>query len=606
MKKSVLITISMLATLNAQDLKTTVEDVLSTNPAVLERLKNYNSTQEDITSARSGYYPKLDLTLGVGREKTDKHSRPNNITDEKFDFTVYQNTLTLTQNIFNGFKTNYAVEQQKSRTISAAYSYIERVNDTAFELVDSYIQVMKNEELLQTSKENVEINEEISVKVKKLYDSGLTTLSEVNKIDSSLALAKSNYIVQENTLLDATYSLQRILGRYLDPSTMIEPSVDVELPKNIESATQYAMQNNPSLLVSKYNIKLAQDTYQEKKAPFLPSVDVEITQSMNKNLSTVEGKEDKLKAMVYMNYNLFNGLADSSAIQKSISEVHREVLIKDDLRRDVIKGLNLSWAAYEKLSAQLKHLEDYKRFSLKTLTLYTKEYDLGRRSLLDLLSAQNDFIGSKSQIINTKYNILFAKYRIMDAMGTLVSSIMGEKTDYYYNNVGLNGKTPVNNDSLPVQLDSDNDLIVDEKDICSNSLPSDMKDIYGCKTILSDTMQIERYSGFLFSSSSTELTSEGEDNFSNLVKQLKEYGLENIKFDILGNADVDGMSQEDSLLLSSKRAELIKELLINNGAMKNGITTYKQSNKAPIYTNGTLYGKKLNNRVDIIVKKIKK
>ena len=62
----------------------------------------------------------------------------------------------------------------------------------------------------------------------------------------------------------------------------------------------------------------------------------------------------------------------------------------------------------------------YEKFSNKTLELYSREYDLGRRSLLDLLSAQNDLIGANSQIINANYNILFAKYRILDAMGILV------------------------------------------------------------------------------------------------------------------------------------------------------------------------------------------
>jgi adhesin transport system outer membrane protein len=70
MKKSLLLALSIIVSLNAQDLKLTVDEVLSTNPIVLERLKNYNATKEDITSAKSGYYPKLDLSLGVGVENT--------------------------------------------------------------------------------------------------------------------------------------------------------------------------------------------------------------------------------------------------------------------------------------------------------------------------------------------------------------------------------------------------------------------------------------------------------------------------------------------------------------------------------------------------------
>ncbi|MEA2091175.1 MAG: TolC family protein, partial [Campylobacterota bacterium] len=72
MKKRLLLTLLTTVSLSAQDLKMSVDEVLSTNPIVLEKLKNYNATKEDIKSAKSGYYPKLDLSLGAGFEKSNK------------------------------------------------------------------------------------------------------------------------------------------------------------------------------------------------------------------------------------------------------------------------------------------------------------------------------------------------------------------------------------------------------------------------------------------------------------------------------------------------------------------------------------------------------
>lgn len=610
MKKQLLLTFLISSALSAQDLQHSVEEVISTNPIILERLKNYNATKEEITSAKSAYYPKIDLKIGAGYEnsKRENYAGESTIFDERnrvnsLGLGVYENALTYTQNLFNGFQTTSQVKQQGHRTVSAAYSYVEKVNDTAFEMVNTYLQVMKNEELLQTAKENIEINEEIFTKVKKLYDAGLTTLSEVNKIESSLSLAKSNYVVQENTLLDVTYNMKRVLGRFLDTQKMKRPTINTALPSTLEEASQFAIQTNPSLLVSKYNIKLAQATFTEKQAPYYPSLDVEVSQSLNKNLSGAQGEDERFRAMAYLNYNIFNGFADSAALQQSKSKIHQEVESKNDLRRQVLEGLELSWAANEKLTQQMKHLRDYKEFSFKTLKLYSKEYDLGRRSLLDLLSAQNDFIGSRAQIITTEYSLLFAKYRILDAMGILVQSI-NANTNQVYSNVGLDGKTPKNLDTLPVKLDNDNDLITDDKDICSNSLSSEMKNIYGCTATFANTAQIERYSGFLFSHEA-ELSKTGRNNINALTKQLKEYGLENIRFDILGNVDMD-RSDKTLLLLSAQRAGVIKDILIQSGAIEANITLHAQSNKAPLYTNEVEKGKTLNNRVDIVVRKLKK
>lgn len=598
MKLKIATALLVTTALYSQNLKTTVSETLSTNPVILEKLKNYNATKEDIATAKAGYYPKLDLILGVGQEDGKSAT-----TQENFDYNVYQNSLSLTQNIFNGFETTYRVQQQESRTVAAAYSYIETVNDVSFEMVNVYLQVIKNKELLDIQKENIEINTEIFKKVQKLYNAGLTTLSEVNKIESSLSLAKSNYVVQENNLLDSIYAMQRVLGRHLEPSEMSRPVFDVALPATIEEATQFAMQNNPSMLVGKYNVKLAQATYNEKKAPFYPSLDLEISQNNNKNLSGVEGKYDNFKTMLYLKYNLFNGFADKAQLQKSVSSIHQEVQTKNSLRREVIEGLSLSWSANEKLTNQLEHLNDYKKFSVQTLTLYSKEYDLGRRSLLDLLSAQNDFIASKAQIINTEYSILFAKYRILDAMGVLVSTILGG-TETIYSNVGLNGKSPQNSDSLPISYDMDNDLIVDEKDICSNSMPDEMEDLYGCKFKLNEPVLVERHSGFIFVQKSSVLESESQEKLKTMIAELGAYGWNDLKFDIMGNVHDNSMNKDEIALLSQQRAEAIKAKLINAGALEANITTHAQADEAPIFSDESSNSIRLNNRADIIVRKL--
>ena len=444
MNPKIILALSLATALFSQDIKTTVGEVLSSNPIVQERLKNYNATKEDITAAKSGYLPKLDLSIGVGKE--DGERAPNSL---PFDYSVYQNSLSLTQNVFKGFETQSRVAQQESRTLAAAYNYIEKVNSLSFETLNAYIELMKNQELLAIEKENIEIHTEIFKKVQKLYDAGLTTLSEVNKIESALALANANYVVQENTLLDASHTMQKILGHTLEAQSMAKPATDVALPATVEEATEIATKNNPSLLVSQYNIKLARATYEEKKSPFYPSVDLELSQSYNKNLSGIEGKYENLRAMAYLRYNLFNGFADKAGMQKSVSTIHQEMEIRNRLQREVVERLNLSWTSHEKLGEQLKYLNEYKKFSLQTLTLYSKEYDLGRRSLLDLLSAQNDFIGAKAKIIASEYSLLFSKYRILDAMGTLVTTVVQE-SDTLYSKVGLRGETPPNNDTLPI------------------------------------------------------------------------------------------------------------------------------------------------------------
>jgi len=615
-----LITLSLHA--NTQNLKNTILETLNTNPTILERLKNYNLAKQDIDIAKADYYPKLDFSFGMGIETTEKSDSP--VTDDSSKtFDIYQTSLKYTQNLFKGFQTENQIKEQENRTLSSAYSYIEQVNSISFNIVQNYIKIMRQKELLSIKKENVVIDEDIFLKVQKLYDSGLTNLSEVNKIESSLALAKSDEVVQENTFLDATYNMKKDLGHYPNIETMSKPDLDITLPKSLNEAILYAIENNPSLLVSDYNIKLAKASYKSALSSLYPQIDVEVSQAINNNLNGVENKNSVFKAMVFLKYNIFDGFRNSASIQKGISKIHLEIQSKNSLRDQVIEELSLAWIAYEKLTEQLVHLQKYKDFSFQTLTLYSKEYDLGRRSLLDLLSSQNDFIGAKSQIINANYDILFAKYRILNSLGTLLTTIIGD-TDIIYSNVNLSAK---NNqiDSFPISLDSDNDLINNDNDICRNSLSLDIKDSYGCKFSDNKIVQIERYSDFLFPKENNiseeylsnlenitpqfhrdmlkenNITKETKFKIESLIHQLKPYGLENLKIAIYGNATYDNLSKKELLELSKKRANHVKNLFLENNMSESNIEIYSNSDNSKRFFND----EKLNNRVDIIVKKMK-
>lgn len=443
MRKLIVLPVILTNLLYAQTLKESVGEILSSNPSIQERLQNYEATKQDIDTAQAGYFPKLDLTLGGGYEETKQKNGagatviPTTGNDGKFS--VYQNSLVLTQNIFQGFNTMNKVKEQEYRAVSAAYSYIEQANSISFEMTNTYIELLKNKELLATAQKNVEIDQEILTKVEKLFDSGLTTLSEVRKIESSLALAKSNYVVQENSLLDASFNVQKVLGKELSAEKLVKPVLSYKFPKTKQEAIDFALKNNPSILVSEFNVKQAKASKHSLRSAFYPNLDVEVSQNMNKNLSAVEGTDDRFRAMAYLKYNLFNGFSDQAALVKAEKQISQELNKQEGLKREVLRNLNLSWTSKEKLEEQLKHLYDYKDASAKTLKLYAKEYDLGRRSLLDLLSAQNDYIGSQSQIITTEYNILLAKYRILNAMGILVPVIIDDKK-LIYSNVNIEGK----------------------------------------------------------------------------------------------------------------------------------------------------------------------
>ena len=639
-------------------LKESVVEVMNTNPVVTERLKNYRATQQDLSVAESEYYPSVDFraSLGYNNAGEFKDSRDGDwnhkVIDEQYN--NYETSLILTQNLFDGFSTMSKVDYQEARILAAAYNYVEKSNDIAFKMTSSYVSVIRSYELLQTARENVQINDEIFRKVKDLFDSGLTTDSEVKKIESSLSLARSNLTVQKNNARDTEYSFRRVLGRMPDVSTMSRPELNISMPDSIQRAALYAVNHNPSLLVSQYNIKGAQALHKQTQKDFYPKLDLELAQNYNDadERNSFNQPDDRFSARLLLSYNIFRGGADSAAAQREISKINQEIEIKRDLKRQVIEGLDLSWNAYEMIAQQLIDLREYSKFSEKTLELYKEEYDLGRRSLLDLLSAQNDVINSRSQIITAEYDHLLAKYRILDAMGLLPQAIVGDTQEFSSRvNLYSDGEAHEILDAIPVKLDVDEDNIVDNQDLCDNSLLENNIMPYGCKKMTRDgdgdgvidskdkcpltpknakvspdgcalDSDMDGVKDYKDQCSDTPIGYEVNDvgcaislnlgvNFKYYSDIIEKNSYENIarfaafikkntnyQLNIVGHTSSTG-GEELNMRLSKKRAVSVKKALVKLGVSPDVITTEGRGEMEPIADNSTADGKLLNRRVEI-------
>jgi len=353
-------------------------------------------------------------------------------------------------------------------------------------MINAYLDILRQFELTVNARENLNENRAIYEKVQTLYDGGLTTLSEVEKIKTTVSLAESNLLEEKNQLREARYKFRRILGRNVEVDEMSIPEFNLPMPSSLEEASSYALEYNPSLLVSRYNIKGAQSLYKQTEKNYYPTLDLELSEnyndySLDKN-SRLED-EEYFRGMLVLRYNLYRGGSDRATVQSNISKINQEVARQQDLRRQVIEGLSLSWSAYDLSKKQIPVLDDYYTHATRTLKLYIDEYSLGKRSLLDLLAAQNDVARSNAQSINANYKLVYAQYRILDAMGLTIAAMMGD-VDEYYQRVGLgtNGAEEVI-DKLPISNDRDEDRIVDDLDICDNSEVNASVQPYGCTTL---------------------------------------------------------------------------------------------------------------------------
>ena len=479
MKRYLIASILYATTLSADTitLKDTVKQVLDTNPIILERLHNYRATRADLRGAEAGYYPTIDIEAGVGK---DYKGRFSSEVDKNYD--VFHNALIIRQNLFDGFSTSEQVNYNTMRTLAAAYSFLEKANDVTLQTIKVYIDVLRYKELLKNAQIHLKHLKKLYSKIKKSYKAGLTKYSEVSRVKSSLYSAKANMLVSKNRLANALYNFKRVTGMMVLPDKLKDIKFNLPLPKDLERATMFALEYNPSLRVTKYNIKGAEALYRESKSKFMPRFDLEVSANYDDEFDSKRGypdRADSVKAMVMMRYNIYNGGKDEAMRVHRMSKVSQEMEVMNDLRRQVIDGMDLSWSTYKLEKEHIPMLREYRKQSQKTLNLYWKEFNLGERSLLDLLAIEKDLKSANDELTDAKYNLLISKYRIFDAMGLTMASVVGD-VKKYYKRVGLfnNGKSQ--KDILPVSYDKDRDGVPADKDLCPASNSKNVR-ASGCK-----------------------------------------------------------------------------------------------------------------------------
>lgn len=424
----------------AVTLEDTVKEVLATNPQVQERIKYFRSVKQDVGIAEANYYPKVDVVAGVGRERTNKAS--TSYEDVYLD--REEAGVIISQNIFEGFGTQSNVARQHARVESAAFSVIETANQTSLEMVEAYTDLFKEKELLALAEVNVETHKKINEKIQERIDSGVGASSELEQSSSRLALAESNYLVQMNNYDDALSAFIKVYGKYVAPEDLVEPTGVLNLPATKDVAMVWSKDTNPSLKVQRANIKVTKSNYNIANKEFYPTIDLVARQDWNRNISGVEGQDDSASVMLRFRYNLYNGNADTSAKQKRVSEMHQEMQVYEDLVRRVDESIRLAWMAYKTLDKQMGYLENHKALSEKTLASYVEEFDLGRRTLLDILDTEEELYSANRELATAKYDSIFAQYRIVESIGSITMLM----DDNFANVVGLGEESASMADAL--------------------------------------------------------------------------------------------------------------------------------------------------------------
>ena len=399
---------------NALTLSEVLEQTLKTNPEILAAQQQVLSRNSEVKGARSGYLPTVDAELGVGREWTKSPST----NDEGVELTRREAALRLRQMIYDGSATTSELDRQKARYHSARFDSLATQENISLRVTEAYINVLRESEVLQLLKASLDEHQNIYDQMSLRSQAGVGSRSDLDQIAARLSLAQSNYIAGQNNLQDAVSNFYGIVG-YLPEVSTLEKPASLTLPESVTAALQQAFDQHPQLQSADADIEAAKAQYRASKSAHYPSLSLEGDRTWNEDIDGIEGDNEDWVLALRLRYRLYNGGGDQARKQQTASLLDEAREIRNGTKRQVEEGMRLSWHAYEATQQQLEHLGTYVQAVVATREAYRKQFNINKRSLLDLLNTENEVLEAKSNYANAGYDQLYAQYRIAHALGRL-------------------------------------------------------------------------------------------------------------------------------------------------------------------------------------------
>jgi len=415
---SSLLALSLFSTQSpAQSLQEAIQKTINENPQIQSAKSERSAVENEIDQAKSGYFPTIDISAGIGWEQST-----NPTTRGRGDGTVSygreEASVQLKQMLFDGMATSSEVNRHEARTNAKAYTVFGQSEITGLNAVEAYINVLRREELLTLAEENLAIHKKTNKQILLRSDRGIGKRADADQSSGRLALAEKNTISEIGNLQDAKTAFLRVVGEL--PTNLQAIAAPTEaLPANLEVAVEQAVANHPILKSANADIDSAFAQHDTAKAAYLPRLDFEASASHNVDVDGIQGKNEDATAMLRFKYNIFNGGKDIARRKETAKLINQAKNIRDNTFRQVVESMRLSWVAHQTLKSQLNFFKHHRDSSIKSNAAYQKQFNIGQRSLLDLLDSANEMFVSKSAYTNAKYDEIFAQYRILTSKGAL-------------------------------------------------------------------------------------------------------------------------------------------------------------------------------------------
>ena len=411
----------------AIELRDAVQAALTTNPEIRQAIHNKEATQKERRQAEGLWYPRISVETSAGiRRLSNQSRRAAGVADETL--WPLEASVTADQLLLDMGGRNAEIRRQASRTDAAAARIEERSEYVALNVARAYIDYVLQQRLVAIAEDNAAFHERLAGDLREGVAKGSISIADQQQAEERLQSARARVTEAREDLEGAGIQFRTLAGMDLD-SVSMPPDLSQCMPGSLEEAVALARQNNPRVQESIADLSTSRELIKAARSDVGPRFNLEATARVGDDVDGgpldpgSDGHTTDLMGRIVMRWLVFNGgtnIANVREQQARADEAHARLF---EMTRRAEEDARSAWSRMTNQTRLVTELETQSRVSDDLLLSYREQFNVGRRSLLDVLDAQNTRFNVQASAETARMAKLYAQYRVLAASNKLIDCL---------------------------------------------------------------------------------------------------------------------------------------------------------------------------------------
>jgi outer membrane protein len=407
---------------SAADLLTIYRDAQVSDPVYQSSRAQYNAILERLPQARAGYLPLVAASASIFRNRIDRQMAAN------LDYTSKVYAVTLSQPIFR-MQNWIAITQARKQVLQAEAIFAGSQQDLTVRVSQAYFDVLLAQDNVALSeRQKTAISGQLD-QAKRNFEVGTATIVDTLDAQARYDLATAKEISDKNDLEVKRRALQVLLGKIPDGLTPLREPLALALPQpnDIEAWVTAAQESSPAIASARANYEFYKEEVARQRAGHLPTLDVSGSYSRAENPQTfipgILGPVTNTSSLgLTLSIPIYAGGLVQSRVREALAYRDRAEQDLENTQRGVLQAVRVNFLNVTSGIAQVRALEQALASTQSQLDSTILGRDVGVRTSVDVLNAQQQLFQTRRDLQQARYNYLLSTLRLKAAAGTLTEA----------------------------------------------------------------------------------------------------------------------------------------------------------------------------------------